>query len=257
MSYIQMINNKMKQIKNEYCNFMSIKTLDEFKLEFFNDNDGVMSYVNYQSNNITLFIREDLFKILKSNAEPIIYHELTHIYHTSYLLPSKSREEKNSLIRMYSEYYAVQAQMKKSLHYYKYDSIYYFNLKTKTHDWFKDRNVLDDIKYKTNDYIQKILNLLNRKPSQYVYYILLHTIYYISMCDFWNVYCKEDIDSFIVKDIPTLLFGNELELFHYFLTNKFENNEKYFNVLLDSQYKMVQYFGINEDKIIDQMRQKQ
>ena len=244
------IENKTIELKNKYCKFLDIDYFPEFKINTFDSKDSRSAFITYSKDDVPILnIKDNYISSLKDNATPIIFHEFTHIFDDYILLPELSFKEKSSLISIYSEYHAIQVQMKSSLHYAKYDSDYKFRFETKVHDWFDNKNVKEDIEFKTKDFISTIKYIFDQKETGYTYALVLHCIYYQSMCDFWKNNCKDDVTNLIKEDIPIKLFGSEFDLLHHFIINIDKTDKKYFMVLLQSQYKMIEYFTEHENNI--------
>lgn len=245
------IKRKLSELNVKYCDFINIEKLPNYKINIFKNNNTTHTYVDFRENEPVLNIHRDYFPLLKSNAAPIIFHEFTHILDNSKLLPELATDKRHILTCMYSEYHAVQVQMKNSLHFETFDADYKFKLETKVHDWFDNKNVKEDIVYKTNDFIATIKSIINNKNELYTYNLVLHCVYYQSMCDFWKEYCQTDITNMLKdNDIFKILFGTEYEMFHHMLKNIKERDMNYFNLLYSSQIKMVEYFGNHEEEII-------
>lgn len=244
------IKRKLSELNVKYCNFMNIEKLPDYETNVFKNNNSTHTYVEFGENKPILNIHSDYFPLLKSNATPVIFHELTHILDNSILLPELAIDKRHILTSMYSEYHAVQVQMKSSLHFETFDTDYKFKLETKVHDWFDNKNVKEDIVYKTNDFIATIRSILNNKREIYTYYLVLHCVYYQSMCDFWKNYCQSDITNMLKDNVFKTFFGTEYEIFHHMLKNIKDRDVNYFNLLYSSQIKMVEYFGEHEEEII-------
>ena len=106
------------------------------------------------------------------------------------------------------------------------------------------------ILYKTEDFVATIKNLLSKKENNYTYFLVLHCVYYQSMCDFWKEYCINEVQHLLKEDIINTLFGLEFDIFDRMLSKIDNKDINYFKLLLSSQNKMVGYFGLYEDEII-------
>lgn len=241
---------KILGLKSSYCKFVNINNMPSFKIKTFNNKSSATSFISRSKNGIQILnIQDNYVPILKNNAIPVIYHEFTHIVDNEMLLPELDYKTKEPYIKMYSEYHAIQVQMRTSLHFESYNELKKISLEDETFDWFKPRNVQQDIDFKTNDFISTINHILDKKQNNYVYYLMLHCVYYQSMCDFWKDYCSDNIINLLREDVFKTLFGSEFDMFHHSLYKIDDKSYKYFKLLYLSQRKMIQYFGMNESNI--------
>ena len=206
---------KVKEYIPEYKAFMGINYFPKFDIIPFSNKQNM--HVNFEKSIPELFINETYTSILKSKSKPGIFHEFTHILDNKTLLPDLENKEKEPLIKTYSEYHAVQVQMKASLKFYNYQTEYYFSKDTKVNDWFDNKTVKEDVIYKTNDFVKTIQTLISRENCTYG--ILLHSIYYLSKIDFWNTYCKDDLSQYIAYDFLEILYKNVFKSYQFLLQN--------------------------------------
>lgn len=228
---------KVKEYVSEYMSFMNITNFPEFDIVPYSNNQGM--HVNFENNIPELFIDERYTSILKAKSKPGIFHEFTHILDNKILLSDLDKKEKKPLIKTYTEYHAVQVQMKTSLKFYNYQTEYYFSKDTKVHDWFDNKTVKEDVIYKTNDFIKTIQTLI--KCDNHTYEILLHSIYYLSKIDFWNTYCKDDLSKYIAYDFLEILYKNVFESYQFLLQNC-DCNIKDFERIYNAQSLMMKDF---------------
>ena len=240
---------KIYGLTGAYCKFMGITKMPKFKVKTFKGGNA-SAYISYQNNSQIFNIEENYINVLKQNALPLIYHEFTHIVDNESFLPEVSAKTKIPFIKMLSEYRAIQVQMKISMNFEIYNEDKKFSFDDKTHDWFEEKTVKEDIVYKTEDFVATKKNLLSKKENNYTYFLVLHCVYYQSMCDFWKEYCINEVQHLLKEDIINTLFGLEFDIFHHMLSKIDNKDINYFKLLLSSQNKMVGYFGLYEDEII-------
>lgn len=130
--------------------------------------------------------------------------------------------------------------MKQSLHFNTYYDDYKFQISTKVHDWFNDKTVKEDIIYKTKDFLETIKYIASKQYKVYLFDLLLHSVYYMSKCDFWKLYCKNDIDDYILDDIFEHIFGTEILIYRKYLQAP-QYTETYFKILYHLQESMIRY----------------
>ena len=241
-------------LRKTYCEFMVIDSIPFFDVRTFKNNSSVQAFVNYSKDNTPILnLKYDFIPMLKDNATPVVYHEFTHILDNDILLPKLDLKSKTPFIKMYSEYHAIQVQMKSAVHFAKYNDNQKITLDDKTYDWFKNKTVQEDIIFKTKDCIATIQDILNKKQDGYVFNLLLHCTYYLSMYDFWKNNCKNDIFGLTRMDIPETLSGSEFNMYSHILSKIEDRNNEYFKLLYFSQQQMAKYFGLNENNITEKI----
>lgn len=240
------------ELRKPYCKFMEIDNIPFFDVKTFKNNNSAQAFVSYSKDNAPILnLKYDFIPMLKDNAIPVIYHELTHIFDNDTLLPELDLKTKIPFIKMYSEYHAIQVQMKSAVHFEKYSDNKKITLDDKTYDWFKNKTVQEDIIFKTRDFVATVKDILNKKQTGYIFDLLLHCTYYLSMCNFWENNCKNDIFGLTRMDIPETLFGSEFSMYSHMLSKIEDRNDKYFKLLYLSQQQMAKYFGLNENDITE------
>lgn len=227
------ITRTKKYVNNcipEYLKFMNIDKMPDFDIDAFKNKSPDL-HVSHDSKIPIMHIPEMYTTMLKENAKPGIYHELTHIIDHATILTNMSIEQQNKYLRWYTEYHATQVQMKKSLRFNSYYDDYRFKTTTFVHDWLDNKTVKEDIKFKTDEYIDKMKELYQSKNK---YRIMLHSIYYLSQIHFWRDYCSENVEGlFNWKLISAILGYKEIESLSEQLSNPNVSDVQYFIKLKD------------------------
>lgn len=228
----------------EYLKFMNIDTMPDFDVDVLKNKSPDL-HTSHKSKVPVIQIPEMYTTLLKENAKPGIYHEFTHIVDHASILINMPIEQQNKYLRWYTEYHATQVQMKKSLRFNSYYDEYHFKTTTTVHDWLDNKTVKEDIKFKTDEYVDKIKELYRSKNS---YRIMLHSIYYLSQIQFWRAYCSESIENLIDWRLISAILGHkEIEVLLEQLRNPNVSDVRYFiklkNIMDDISVKIAIKLG--------------
>ena len=222
------IITEIKYYQKEYEKFMKIEYMPEFKIQTYKSQNCNLNVTFYEDVPI-INIPYNYIKLLKSNSKPAIFHECTHILDNHNLLQNMNPEEKEILLKWYTEYHATEVQMKAALRFEYFNSSYMFSKSSLVHDWFKNKTVEEDVLFKTNDYKTTIRSLIKSKD---IYGIILHTIYYISQLNFWRQYCKDDVGDIADEKFVNKLIGKDsLRNLNCLFQSPTLNDVRYFNTI--------------------------
>lgn len=219
---------EIKHYKKEFEKFMKIDNMPDFKIKVYYSTGCNLS-VSFSEDIPTLNIPHEYMKKLKSNAKPGLFHEFTHILDNRILLSDIIADDKEQLLKWYTEYHATEIQMKAALRFDFFDSEYEFKKSTLVYDWFKQKTVEEDILRNANEYK---ITVQSCKENGKIYDVILHSIYYISKINFWNKYCKDDISNIIDKEIIINILGKDnFNNLNYLLQNPSLNKIRYFQTI--------------------------
>lgn len=204
----------------EYKIFMNRADLPKIKIIPFSSTDSVMATcVHPENKNETHIINVNqllCFSHMK-NAKSIAYHEFTHILDECTIMPVLPHSEKNAYVVLYSEYHASFVQMCCALEFEKISTIKQISLIENVYDELNTMSVKEYLLYFAKEVPKTIDYYLNFNDVKHMHLAVLHMIYYFAKVDFFEKYCKNNIEEYINLIYFENIFGDKAILFHNLL----------------------------------------
>lgn len=149
----------------------------------------------------------------QENMKSTVFHEFTHIYDNKMLIQDFDDDKRPMLLSLYTEYHAVQNQMKAAMGFNLFSDNNYFNENTPVLIGVKrdTKTVRAYLDFMTKDYINTLNNFYAGSKNNTKMDILRFGIYYISICDFFERYCSDSIAAYIDKAYFDNRFGNQFK----------------------------------------------
>lgn len=245
-------NSKINEYEYDFKQFARLRNFPQYSKNIFiptNEGNRANTSISYCEGELTLNINVTLPNVLGKNAKAVVYHELTHILNSVTMLPEYVYDEKIELIRLSDEYTAVQNQMKCAAGWRRIDENTKFDVNRTINDGITSKKVKDYLIEIKQDYVATIKNLYNNKEEFYLYYIMLHTTYYISKIHFFHNFCVDNISSYVNNNLFVELFGGNFFEFEKMLRSIPFTDIEYFKALRIIQDEMVQHLSYKLNEI--------
>lgn len=249
------LTSKIAPFYEEYKDFMLFYNLPKFEVKPYNGTEkkSATTSISYSKNKFVLSIEQHQFTLARGTIKSLLFHEFTHIYDYTTILPDLSYSERNELLHAYTEYHATQVEMMCACDFKKVNDIKRIDNEQIIYNGNCPMNIIDYLIFEKQDYLETVKELVTQKCTIHdEIMVIVHSIYYQSKMDFFNKYCSFNISE--VTDIYSAqnICGDKFVQLISLITNSEKLNKKEQFV---SQYNLFKEVGLyihtNKNKIMD------
>ncbi|MDP4132613.1 MAG: hypothetical protein Q8882_01210 [Bacillota bacterium] len=208
------IINAVRKIYIQYQEFMNVKDLPEFKVEFFNvleEKSPLCASVRLPSDTTdeyVLNISVDYIKLMQERSVPILYHEFTHILDHETILNDQDHSVRRRRLILYTEFHATIMQMKNATGFKNNDESKLLTLQSKIMKYENDIRIYKYLKDDLDSYIKTTAKYkLNMKDFEI---LRNYAIYHIAKKHFAKCYIKEDCSHLFNVQMFAEVLGEEV-----------------------------------------------
>lgn len=202
------ITQKVYKYLNEYKTFVDNENIPRPKVELSKYLSGDEAQITYKKPNYILKLLDKLFEVKSKTIKSTLFHEFTHILDYIEAPHNLSFDERRRILHAYTEYHAVQIEMKCACGFNKNNENKQLDRNIIVYDGFEPQNIIDYLKNYEIDYIETVKSAIQDLDAQSLVSFWEHSIYYQSKIDFFNKFCDFDIKQIIDVDIVYQICGN-------------------------------------------------